>query len=133
MIELKTSPDTLHRLASDLSIGGHDAGPDVNNAAHDIKNLCDYGERLERSTHQMSAEIQSIRTQRDEAAAALLTIFKPELEKMIDAAVNDCRALSDIRDRLDELEDPGNLTDTVRSEVKDMIRDGDITITIDHM
>ena len=98
-----------------------------------MKNLRDYGERLERSTHQMSAEIQSIRTQRDEAAAALLAIFKPELEKMIDAAVDDCRALSDITDRLDKLEDPGNLTDTVRSEVKDMIRDGDITISIDHV
>ena len=134
MIELKTSPDHLHAIASNVRLTDQtDLAHDLDAAAHDMKNLRDYGERLERSTHQMSAEIQSIRTQRDEAAAALLTIFKPELEKMIDAAVNDCRALSDIRDRLDELEDPGNLTDTVRSEVKDMIRDGDITITIDHM
>jgi phage shock protein A len=134
MIELKTNPDHLHAIASNVRLTDQtDLAHDLDAAAHDMKNLRDYGERLERSTHQMSAEIQSIRTQRDEAAAALLAIFKPELEKMIDAAVDDCRALSDITDRLDKLEDPGNLTDTVRSEVKDMIRDGDITISIDHV
>ncbi len=134
MIELKTNPDHLHAIASNVRLTDQtDLAHDLDAAAHDMKNLRDYGERLERSTHQMSAEIQSIRTQRDEAAAALLAIFKPELEKMIDAAVNDCRAISDIEDRLDNLEDPGNLTDTVRSEVKDMIRDGDITISIDHV
>ena len=134
MIELKTNPDHLHAIASNVRLTDQtDLAHDLDAAAHDMKNLRDYGERLERSTHQMSAEIQSIRTQRDEAAAALLAIFKPELEKIIDAAVDDCRALSDITDRLDKLEDPGNLTDTVRSEVKDMIRDGDITISIDHV
>jgi len=131
MIELKTNPDTLHAMATEVMADRIKA--DVLNAAHDLKNLRDYAEGLERNTHQMSSEIQSIRTQRDEAAAALLAIFKPELEKMIDAAVDDCRALSDITDRLDNLEDPGNLTDTVRGEVKDMIRDGDITISIDHV
>jgi len=134
MIELKTNPDHLHAIASNVRLTDQtDLAHDLDAAAHDMKNLRDYGERLERSTQQMSGEIQSIRTQRDEAAAALLAIFKPELEKMIDAAVNDCRAISDIEDRLDNLEDPGNLTDTVRSEVKDMIRDGDITISIAHV
>jgi len=134
MIELKTNPDHLHALASNVRLTDQtDLAHDLDAAAHDMKNLRDYGERLERSTHQMSAEIQSIRTQRDEAAAALLAIFKPELEKMIDAAVDDCRALSDIADRLDNLEDPGRASDAIRDEVKDMIRDGDITISIDHM
>ena len=134
MIELKTNPDHLHTLASNVRLTDQtDLAHDLDAAAHDMKNLRDYGERLERSTHQMSAEIQSIRTQRDEAAAALLAIFKPALEKMIDAAVDDCRALSDITDRLDNLEDPGSASDAIRDEVKDMIRDGDITISIDHM
>jgi len=134
MIELKTNPDHLHALASNVRLTDQtDLAHDLDAAAHDMKNLRDYGERLERSTHQMSAEIQSIRTQRDEAAAALLAIFKPELEKMIDAAVDDCRALSDIADRLDNLEDPGRASDAIRDEVKDMIRDGDITISIDHI
>jgi len=134
MIELKTNPDHLHAIASNVRLTDQtDLAHDLDAAAHDMKNLRDYGERLERSTHQMSAEIQSIRTQRDEAAAALLAIFKPALEKMIDAAVDDCRALSDITDRLDNLEDPGSASDAIRDEVKDMIRDGDITISIDHM
>ena len=80
MIELKTNPDHLHALASNVRLTDQtDLAHDLDAAAHDMKNLRDYGERLERSTHQMSAEIQSIRTQRDEAAAALLAIFKPEL------------------------------------------------------
>ena len=130
MIELKTNPDYLTRLASDTIEAGRDqTGADINAAAHDIKNLRDYAEGLERSTHQMSGEIQSIRTQRDEAAAALLAIIRPELERM----VQDLPALSDWSDRLDHLEDNEGNADTIRDEVRDMIRDGDITVTVDVM
>jgi len=130
MIELKTNPDYLTRLASDTIEAGRDqTGADINAAAHDIKNLRDYAEGLERNTHQMSGEIQSIRTQRDEAAAALLAIIRPELERM----VQDLPALSDLSDRLDHLEDNEGNSDTIRDEVRDMIRDGDITVTVDVM
>jgi predicted nucleic acid-binding Zn-ribbon protein len=130
MIELKTNPDYLTRLASDTIEAGRDqTGADINAAAHDIKNLRDYAEGLERNTHQMSGEIQSIRTQRDEAAAALLAIIRPELERM----VQDLPALSDLSDRLDHLEDNEGNADTIRDEVRDMIRDGDITVTVDVM
>ena len=130
MIELKTNPDYLTRLASDTIEAGRDqTGADINAAAHDIKNLRDYAEGLERSTHQMSGEIQSIRTQRDEAAAALLAIIRPELERM----VQDLPAFSDLSDRLDHLEDNEGNADTIRDEVRDMIRDGDITVTVDVM
>ena len=131
MIELKTNPDTLHAMATEVMADRIKA--DVLDAAHDLKNLRDYAEGLERNTQQMSGEIQSIRTQRDEAAAALLAIIRPELEKM----VQDLPALSDLSDRLDHLEDnEGNLlssADTIRDEVRDMIRDGDITVTVDVM
>jgi len=130
MIELKTNPDYLTRLASDTIEAGRDqTGADINAAAHDLKNLRDYAEGLERNTHQMSGEIQSIRTQRDEAAAALLAIIRPELERM----VQDLPALSDLSDRLDHLEDNEGNADTIRDEVRDMIRDGDITVTVDVM
>jgi len=130
MIELKTNPDYLTRLASDTIEAGRDqTGADINAAAHDIKNLRDYAEGLERNTQQMSGEIQSIRTQRDEAAAALLAIIRPELERM----VQDLPALSDLSDRLDHLEDNEGNADTIRDEVRDMIRDGDITVTVDVM
>lgn len=132
MIELKTNPDYLHRLAADHRDDGRtQTAADIDSAAHDIKNLRDYAERIERSVNQLSAEINSIRTQRDEAAAALLAIFRPELEKMIDEAVEQCRPLEDLRDRVERLEDDDDKADDIRREVRDMIADGEITVTID--
>ena len=136
MIELKTNPDYLTRLASDTIEAGRDqTGADINAAAHDIKNLRDYAEGLERNTQQMSGEIQSIRTQRDEAAAALLAIIRPELQKMIEQELEGAVAVenlndrvSDLDDRLERLEDPA---DTIRDDVRDMVRDGEIVVTVD--
>lgn len=133
MIELKTNPDFLHTLAADTRDAGQtETAADIDRAAHDIKNLRDYAERIERSVNQMSGEIQSIRTQRDEAAAALLAIFRPELERMIDAAVEQCRPIDDLRDRVERLEDDDDKADDIRREVRDMIADGDIIVSIDH-
>lgn len=133
MIELKTNPDYLHKLAADTrEAGREETAKDLDSAAHDIKNLRDYAERIERSVNQMSGEIQSIRTQRDEAAAALLAIFRPELEKMIDDALEYCRPFENLRERVEQLEDAEQIEgDDIRREVRDMIADGEITVTID--
>jgi len=138
MIELKTNPDTLHAMATEVMADRIKA--DVLNAAHDLKNLRDYAEGLESNTHRMSAEIQSIRTQRDEAAAALLAIIRPELQKMIEQELEGATALTDLNDRVTEIDDRLDLladdegnADTIRDEVRDMIRDGDITVTVDVM
>lgn len=136
MIELKTNPDHLHAIASNVRLTDQtDLAHDLDAAAHDMKNLRDYAEGLERNTHQMSGEIQSIRTQRDEAAAALLAIIRPELQKMIEQEIEDLPALSDLSDRITELadrlervEDPA---DTIRDEVRDMVRDGEIVVSVD--
>lgn len=124
MIELKTNPDYLHRLASDTIEAGRDmTGQDINDAAHDIKNLRDYAESLERNTQQMSGEIQSIRTQRDEAAAALLAIIRPELEAMVKDAMQSTLGerlddmqgdISDVQDRIEEIPSEDDITDAVR-------------------
>ena len=133
MIELKTNPDHLHAIASNVRLTDQtDLAHDLDAAAHDIKNLRDYAERIERSVNQMSGEIQSIRTQRDEAAAALLAIFRPELERMIDEAVEQCRPIDDLRDRVERLEESGVEGDDIRREVREMIADGDIIVTLDH-
>ena len=133
MIELKTNPDHLHAIASNVRLTDQtDLAHDLDAAAHDLKNLRDYAERIERSVNQMSGEIQSIRTQRDEAAAALLAIFRPELERMIDAAVEQCRPIDDLRDRVERLEDADDKADDIRREVREMIADGDIIVSIDH-
>jgi len=130
MIELNTDTDFLIKLSDDME--GSETARDVRMAAHDIKNLRDYAESLERSINQMSGQINSIRTQRDEAAAALLAIFRPELEKMIDDALEYCRPLEDLRDRVERLEGDQTGYVEIRDTVRDMIRDGDIIVSIDH-
>ncbi len=133
MIELKTNPDTLHAMATEVMADRIKA--DVLNAAHDLKNLRDYAEGLERNTHQMSGEIQSIRTQRDEAAAALLAIIRPELQKMIERELEGATAIEDLSDRLTDLDDRlervEDPADTIRDEVRDMVRDGEIVVSVD--
>jgi len=130
MIELNTDTDFLIKLSDDME--GSETARDVRMAAHDIKNLRDYAESLERSINQMSGQINCIRTQRDESAAALLAIFRPELERMIDDAVEQCRPLEDLRDRVERLEGDHTGYVEIRDTVRDMIRDGDIIVSIDH-
>jgi chromosome segregation ATPase len=127
MIELFTDPDLL----VSFSDNGETTAKDVRMAAHDIKNLRDYAEQLERSVNQMSGEINSIRTQRDEAAAALLAIFRPELEKMVDELLEYNRPLEDLRERVERLEDDDDKSDDIRREVREMIQDGEIVVSID--
>ena len=132
MIELKTNPDFLHTLAADTrEAGREETAKDLDSAAHDIKNLRDYAERLEWNVNQMSGEINSIRTQRDEAAAALLAIIRPELEKLVDELLEYNRPMEDLRERDERLEDDDDKADDIRREVRDMIADGEITVTID--
>jgi len=115
MIELHTNPDNLITLSDNAET----TGKDVRMAAHDIKNLRDYAESLERSVNQMSGEIQSIRTQRDAAAAALLAIFRPELETMVQSLVNeqldDMRGdIEDMKERVDDIPNEDDINDAVR-------------------
>ena len=127
MIELHTNPDNLITLSDNAET----TGKDVRMAAHDIKNLRDYAESLERSVNQMSGEINSIRTQRDEAAGALLAIIRPELERLVDELLDDNRPLQDLRERVERLEDDDDKADDIRREVREMIQDGDIVVNID--
>ena len=124
MIELHTNPDQLINL-SDNTVTTPESFPakDIRMAAHDIKNLRDYAESLERNTQQMSGEIQSIRTQRDEAAAALLAIIRPELEAMVKDAMQSTLGerlddmqgdISDVQDRIEEIPSEDDITDAVR-------------------
>jgi predicted nucleic acid-binding Zn-ribbon protein len=132
MIDLKTNPDHLHAIASNVRLTDQtDLAHDLDAAAHDIKNLRDYAERIERSVNQMSGEIQSIRTQRDDAARALLAIFRPELEKMVDELLEYNRPLEDLRERVERLENDDDKADDIRREVREMIQDGDIVVNID--
>lgn len=124
MIELHTNPDQLINLSDNTATTPESlTAKDIRMAAHDIKNLRDYAESLERNTQQMSGEIQSIRTQRDEAAAALLAIIRPELEAMVKDAMQSTLGerlddmqgdISDVQDRIEEIPSEDDITDAVR-------------------
>ncbi len=140
MIELRTNPDYLHSLAADTREAGRDeTAKDLDNAAHDIKNLRDYGWTLEKTMNETSAEIQrwkdkaaemetraeareenynAVCAQRDAAAHALLAIFRPELDAMINDAVQ-----SVIGDRLDDMQ--GDIND-MQDKVDDIPNEDDI-------
>lgn len=139
MIDLKTNPDFLHTLAADTrNFGQPETAADIDSAAHDIKNLRDYAAQLEASVNRMSAELNSIRSQRDDAARALLAIIQPELESFIEEAVSRANPIDDLRDRVERLEDfqndlesgHGDLEDLARDAVRDMVRTGDITVSL---
>lgn len=141
MIELRTNPDYLHTLAADTREAGRDeTAKDLDNAAHDIKNLRDYGYTLERTTNEASAEIQkwkdkaaeyqgmaearesnynAVCEQRDAAAAALLAILRPELEsavnRLIDERLEDMQGdIEDMKDRVQEIPSEDDINDAVR-------------------
>lgn len=155
MIELKSNPDYLHRLAHDTRESGHtETAEDLDGAAHDIKNLRDYGWTLEKTLNETSAEIQqwkdkaaememraqareenynAVCEQRDAAAAALLAIIRPQLEILIDELLDYNRPLENLRERVEALEDMNDddKAEDIRREVRDMIADGEIIVTID--
>ena len=114
MIEVKTDIDYLDRLAADSIEAGRDAtGADIRAAAVDIKNLKEYADRLERRINEMSAEIQTLR---DASGDDIITL----LDRRIDRAISQ------------RLETENTSDETVREIVEDMIRDGDVTVSLDY-
>ena len=162
MIELHTNPDELITL-SDATPTPHDGIPSktIRMAAHDIKNLRDYAERLERNNNQMSCELNDLTNQRKGIASALLAAVHPDLDRRIDehvkTAFNKNERLDAFEARLESVEhvtadlDADNIDgleqmiddrietaacdndrdDETRDTVRDMIRDGDIIVSID--
>ncbi len=141
MIELRTNPDYLHSLAADTREAGRDeTAKDLDNAAHDIKNLRDYGWTLEKTMNETSAEIQkwkdkaaemetraeareenynAVCAQRDAAAAALLANIRPELEtvvyKLIAERLEDLHGdIEDLKERVDDVPNEDDINDAVR-------------------
>lgn len=151
MIEfgIKTNPDFLRQLAADARANGHtETAQDLDVAAHDLKELREHAERLERSLESTSSlnssltcEINTLRIQRDETASALLAAFRPELENMANGLLDEwLRPLEILRERLEALEEmvgaglsanDDDKAEDIRREVRDMIADGEIIVSID--
>ena len=117
MIDLKTYPEALDGLA--LMTEDKNDAETIYKAAHDHQKLREYAEELERSVNQLSGEVNSIRTQRDAAADALLAIIRPELETMVSKFVNEhIEALEadidDLKTQCEDIPNDDQITDSIR-------------------
>ena len=155
MIDLYTNPDELIAL-SDATPTPHDGIPakTIRMAAHDIKNLRDYVWQLEKNAAAAANESKGI-------ASALLAAVSPDLDRRIDEHVktafdknqrldafearletvehvtadldaDNINGLEQmIDDRIEEASCGNDRDDETRDTVRDMIRDGDIIVTVD--
>ena len=126
---------------------------DIRGAVQDISNLRDSNAILERNIREMSAEINTLKT----APVDLGSVINEAINGRIKAAMVDNTQLDALEARLELVEDvtltldtdsidgleqliddrissaemDGNREDATRDAVKDMIRDGDIIVSID--
>ena len=126
---------------------------DIRGAIQDISNLRDSNAILERNIREMSAEINTLKT----APVDLGSVINDAINGRIKAAMTDSDQLDALEARLELVEDvtltldtdsidgleqliddrissaemDGNREDATRDAVKDMIRDGDIIVSID--
>ena len=121
MIDIKSNIDHLDGLAAqfmaddfnDNRLALIDTGKDIRAAAADLKNLRDYAVQLERNIERMSADIQTLK---DSAGISLVN----ELERFIDRRI--AAKLDDINPNEED----------IRQQVRSMIQEGDIVVTVDH-
>ena len=121
MIDIKSNIDHLDGLAAqfmaddfnDNRLALIETGKDIRAAAADLKNLRDYAVQLERSIERMSADIQTLK---DSAGISLVN----ELERFIDRLI--AAKLDDINPNEED----------IRQQVRSMIQEGDIVVTVDH-
>ena len=134
---------------------------DFRTAIMDISNLRDSNAILERNIREMSAEINDLTNQRKGIASALLAAVHPDLDRRIDEHVktafnknerldafearleavehfkddmttDDISGLEQmIDDRIETAACDNDRDDETRDTVRDMIRDGDIVVSID--
>ena len=121
MIDIKSNIDHLDGLAAqfmaddfnDNRLALIETGKDIRAAAADLKNLRDYAVQLERNIERMSADIQTLK---DSAGISLVN----ELERFIDRRI--AAKLDDINPNEED----------IRQQVRSMIQEGDIVVTVDH-
>ena len=121
MIDIKSNIDHLDGLAAqfmaddfnDNRLALTETGKDIRAAAADLKNLRDYAVQLERNIERMSADIQTLK---DSAGISLVN----ELERFIDRRI--AAKLDDINPNEED----------IRQQVRSMIQEGDIVVTVEH-
>ena len=157
MIELRTDQDFLETLAADhFDDGRGSTASDIRAAADDIRNLRDYATNLEREIKRASSDIvvanndkelakvnySDLVAKQTQGAGFLFDLIKSDIERLILKQIElelDC-SISGLEDRIESLEtDVSDLNskeadeDQIKDTVKEMITDGDIIVSIDHM
>jgi len=157
MIELRTDQDFLEQLAADhFDDGRGSTASDIRAAADDIRNLRDYATNLEREIKRASSDIvvanndkelakvnySDLVAKQTQGAGFLFDLIKSDIERLIlkQIELELDHSISGLEDRIDNLEtDVGDLNskeaneDQIKDTVKEMITDGDIIVSIDHM
>ena len=155
MIDLKSNLDHLESLAADFHSDGHaQTAADFRTAIMDIQNLRDYMWQLEKNAAAAANESKGI-------ASALLAAVSPDLDRRIDEHVKtafnknqrldafearletvehvtadlDADSIDGLEqmidDRIEEASCGNDRDDETRDTVRDMIRDGEIIVTVD--
>ena len=156
MIDLYTNPDELIAL-SDATPTPHDGIPakTIRMAAHDIKNLRDYAERLERNIYKIDCELNTLKTAPVDLGSVIneainghcrllnnqLATMETRLETVEDfkkgilAEELDTDSISGLESfvdgRIEKASCGNDRDDETRDTVRDMIRDGEIIVTVD--
>jgi translation initiation factor 2B subunit (eIF-2B alpha/beta/delta family) len=111
MIDIKSNIDHLEELADEAL--ETETGKDIRAAAADLKNLRDYAVQLERNIERLSADLLTLK---DSAGTSLVN----ELERFMDRRISA------------KLDDINPNEEDIRQQVRSMIQDGEIVITVDH-
>ena len=161
MIDLRTDQDFLERLAADhFDDGRGSTAADIRAAADDIRNLRDYATNLEREIKRASSDIVEANNEKELAkvnyddlkllqtkgADFLFNLIISDIKRLVLKEVKDQLELEldytipSLEDRIESLEtDVSDLNskdaneDQIKDTVKEMITDGDIIVSIDHM
>ena len=148
---IKSNPDHLEKLANsfkDFSDGPYSFnGDDISKAAQDIRALSQKGINLQNQITNLEQQLKAAQSYQEK----LSDVFEPlvtnlfntkidefitgKLANEIDLAIDDSDTISsavndidDLRSQLDGFEIDG---DQIAETVRDMIRDGDITVSLD--
>ena len=161
MIDLRTDQDFLERLAADhFDDGRGSTAADIRAAADDIRNLRDYATNLEREIKRASSDIvvanndkelakvnyDDLKLLQTKGADFLFNLIISDIKRLVLKEVKDQLELEldytipSLEDRIESLEtDVSDLNskdaneDQIKDTVKEMITDGDIIVSIDHM
>ena len=131
MINLKTDSNHLNNLIAQITQEGerpHFSAEDIKDVAGDISQLV-------ATVEQLTEELERVRLERAELQSLVMNTGAPLIKflwPVIESRLEQDPTILDIQRRLRSVEDDKEWDEeAIRNEVRDMINDGDIIVTID--